>query len=103
MQPLDLGFDLGSVAIGGVLLIPLIIGLVEFLKGQGLEGKRRLQLAAFLLGLPGLGVAGAIEEGLIPIAALPWIRVVIWALAGGVAACAAMGLYDLTKKFRPTP
>ena len=98
----DLGFDLGAVAIGGVLIIPLIIGLVEFFKGQGLTGKRNLQLAAFALGVAGLGVAGAIEEGLIPVAALPWIHVIIWALAGGVAACSAMGLYDLSKRFRPS-
>lgn len=99
----DLGFDLGAVAIGGVLIIPLIIGLVEFLKGQGLEGKRAIMLASFALGVIGLGVAGAIEEGLIPISALAWIRVIIWALAGGVAACSAMGLYDLSKRFRPSP
>ena len=47
--------------------------------------------------------AGAVSEGLIPAPALPWIRVVMFGLGFAVYGMAAMGLYDLSKVFRPSP
>jgi hypothetical protein len=90
--------DFSKVAIGGVALIPLIIGLVEFAKTQGLTGRRWFMFMAFVLGIVFAGVAQAISEGLIPLVALAWVRVIVVAIGGAIAACAAMGLYDLVDK-----
>jgi hypothetical protein len=87
--------DFSKLAIGGVALIPLIIGLVEFAKTQGLQGRQRLMLLAFILGIVFGGIAQAIGEGLIAAVWLGWVRVIVVAIGGAIAACAAMGLYDL--------
>ena len=91
--------DFSKLAVGGVLLVPLIIGLVEFAKSQGLQGRHNFMLLAFLLGVAFTGVAQAINEGLVPALALPWVRVGFVALGGAIAACSAMGLYDVGKKW----
>ena len=90
--------DFGKLAIGGVALIPLIIGLVEFAKTQGLQGRRWFMMLAFLLGILFAGISQAINEGLIAGAWLSWLRVFVVSIGGAIAACAAMGLYDLVDK-----
>jgi len=91
--------DFSKLAVGGVALVPLIIGLVEFAKSQGLEKPRQKMGLAFALGVVFAGVAQAINEGLVPALALPWVRVGFVALGGAIAACSAMGLYDVGKKW----
>ena len=90
--------DFTQLAIGGVALIPLVIGLVEFSKKMGNKG-RGLEILALACGIVAAGTWGAIQQGLIPEAALPWVRVVFIALGGGIASVAAMGNYDLIKRF----
>lgn len=89
--------DFAELAIGGVALIPVIMGLVEFSKKLGAQGKG-LIVEAFGLGVLLAGVWGTIEFGLMPEPALPWVKVAAVALGGGVAALAAVGDYDLAKR-----
>lgn len=89
-------FDVTTIAIGGVALVYLLPRLIEFVKVLGLKGKPQIWGAAFGLGILFAGVAAAIEEGLIPPVAMPWVNVVVMALVGGVAACAAIGDYELS-------
>lgn len=89
--------DFTKLAVGGVALIPLIVGLVEFSKQMGNKGKG-LQILSFVLGIAFAGTWSAIQQGLVPAMALPWVQVGFVALGGGVAAMAAMGNYDLIKK-----
>jgi hypothetical protein len=91
-------FDYAGLTIGGVGLAWLITRLVEFLKVQGLSGKRWIWATAFVLGGTAAGLAGAMEQGLIPEAAMPWIIVGAYVFGGGVAACAAIGDYELNHK-----
>ena len=86
-----------ELAIGGVALIPLIVGLVEFSKKMGNKG-RGLEILALGLGVAFAGTWSAIQQDLIPAVALPWVQVAFVALGGGVAAVAAMGNYALIKK-----
>ena len=90
--------DVSKLAVGGVVLIPLVVGLVQFAK-RWLSGDK-LVILAFALGAVFTSVAGAQAEGLIPDAAMPWIKVSVYALAGGIAALSATGLYDLAKEWR---
>ncbi len=91
-------FDFTGLAIGGVALVYLIPRLVEFAKTLGLSGTRKIWTLAFVLGLFLAGLAGAISENLIPVSVLPWVRVCGLALGGGVAACGAIGDYELVEK-----
>jgi len=88
--------DISKLAIGGVAIIPLVAGLVEFSKRLNIQGNALL-IEAFFLGAIFAAVAGAISLDLIPLLAVPWIQVVFIALAGGVAGAATTGLYDLAK------
>jgi hypothetical protein len=87
--------DYSKLAIAGVSLIPLVVSWVQISKRLGLSGNW-LMVEAFLLATIFTGLSQAIGEGLIPEAAIPWIRVVIVGLGGGAASC---GAYDLAKKF----
>ena len=89
--------DLSQVAIGGVVLIPVVIGLMEFAKKLGLRG-RPLMVAAFTVLLVSGGLSGAISEQLVPAPALAWIRVGVLALGFSVVGMASMGVYDVAKK-----
>ena len=81
--------------VAGVGIIPLVLGLVEFAKKLGLKGNA-CTILAVSLGFVFSGLAYAMQSGLIPEPALPWIALVIVALAGGLGAA---GLYDLGKKW----
>lgn len=86
--------DFGSFIIGGIPVIVLVIGIVEACKNFGVTGKWS-QVLALALGAFFVGLAQAINAGLIPSAALPWIEVVVIGIGGGLA---ATGLYDLSRK-----
>jgi len=93
-------FDFAQLAIGGVALVWLIPRVVQFLKTAfGLNGTRDIWIVVFCLGLSFSGLAASISEGLIPEAAMPYIRVGMIALGGAVAACGAIGEYELKEKF----
>jgi hypothetical protein len=94
---MEVAVDVSKLAIGGVALLPLIIGLVEFSKRLGLKGNWLIG-EAFVLGTAFAGVWGALQQGLMPAPATPWITVGVMALGGGVAAFAAVGNYDLAKR-----
>lgn len=91
-------FDFAQLAIGGVALTWLIPRLVEFFKQLGLSGTRNIWIVVFLLGFFFSGLAATISEGLFPEAALPYIRVGMVALGGAVAACGAIGEFQLQRK-----
>ena len=88
--------DISKLAIGGVAIIPLVAGLVEFSKRLNVKGNALL-VEAFVLGAVFAAIAGAISLDLIPALAVPWIQVVFIGLAGGVAGAATTGLYDMAK------
>lgn len=81
-------------AVAGISIAALIVGLVEFAKKFGIEG-RSLSALAFGLGVLLTAVAYGIEAGLIPAGAVPYVEWAVVAVAGGPA---AMGYYDLGKK-----
>ena len=82
-------------AIGGVSIGLLIAGLVEFAKKFGIEDKGSSALA-FVLGIVLTALAYGVEGGLIPAEYTPYVQWAVVALAGGPA---AMGYYDLGKRF----
>jgi hypothetical protein len=88
--------DVTKLAIGGVAIIPLVAGLVQFSKRLKVQGNALL-VEAFVLGVVFAATAGAISLDLIPALAVPWIQVAFIGLAGGVAGAATTGLYDLAK------
>lgn len=81
-------------AIAGVGVAALIVGLVEFAKKFGVEG-RSLSALAFGLGVVLTAIAYGIDTGLIPVGAVPYVEWAVVAIAGGPA---AMGFYDLGKR-----
>lgn len=81
-------------AISGIAVLPLILGLVEFGKKLGVKGNGSTVLA-LVLGVFFASLYMAMQQGLIPEVALPWISVGVFGLAGGLAAA---GLYDLGKR-----
>ncbi len=86
---LDTGFDATNVAIGDVLLLPLIIGLIQFVKRFFARAPGNVWLfASFVLGITGQTVVfmvanetavGSWDFG-------TWSMVVVYGLALGLAA-----------------
>lgn len=94
--------DFSQITIGGVELILVVIGLMQFAKKLGLKGNS-LVVVSFVALIVFGATSGAINEGLVPAAALPWIRVALYALGFAVYGLAAMGLYDVAKKLTLLP
>ena len=94
---MELGFDFGQLAIGGVLIIPLVLGLVEFSKRLGVSGNG-CTIEAFVLAAAFGMVAHAIGTGMMPVAAVPWVTMVVVGLGCGIAGLAATGIYDLGRR-----
>lgn len=91
--------DFASLAVGGVLLIPLIIGLVKVAKNLGMTGNKLTYLA---LGLGALfGLAFKLYQ-LFP-ATQVVIEVIIFVIGFALAGLAATGIYDLGKEWLAKP
>lgn len=78
--------------IGTVAVAALIFGIVEAAKEFGLAGKL-CRLLVMILGIGFVGIAAAEAEGLISQQAMMWVKIVVTAAAGGIA---AMGYYDFS-------
>lgn len=83
--------DVGSLAIGGVSLLVLVIGWVEFAKRLGLQGKASMVLAV-VLG-PVFAVTYYVMQ-VYPVIA-PWVQYLVMGMAIGLG---ATGIYDVAKR-----
>ena len=84
-----------DVELNGVSILALILGITEALKQLfDLEGKANIG-AALIVAFVLFGVAGAESSGLIPEAAMVWVNLIIYALAGALS---AGGYYSLAKR-----
>ena len=86
--------NFGELAIGGVNLILLVLGIVEAAKRLGIKDQGSFILA-LALGAAFGGLEMALASELVPATAVPWIVVAVRSLGGAVA---ATGLYDIGKK-----
>jgi hypothetical protein len=86
-----MNIDFGQAAVGGIAIIPLVVGLVQVIKKAGLSGNK-LMLIAMAIGM----VAGLLWRLSImfPVAG-PWIELIFYVIAFGLFALASTGLYDL--------
>jgi hypothetical protein len=81
--------DFTELVAGGVPLVVVIFGLVEFAKKFGLAGNG-LTVFSMLLGV-GFGIAYKISESGVPAGFANWFGVAVFGLALGLTAC---GIYD---------
>jgi len=81
-------------AIGGIGIAMLIFGIVEAAKKFGVSGKGS-QVLALVLGFVFVGLSQAIANEMIAVGVVPFIELVVTAVAGGLA---AMGYFDFLKK-----
>lgn len=85
--------EFANLAIGSVLVIPLVLGLVQFAKKFGLDGNGNVILSV-ALGIFFGGIAYGIDQSLLPALWIPYIKWAIFALSVGLG---AGGLYDVGK------
>ena len=88
--------DLAQLFVGGIPLIIVIFGLVEFSKSIGLKGSL-LTILSLVLGLA-FGVAYKIAEAGLPVGFSAWFVVVVFGLALGLI---TSGFYDFADKRLP--
>lgn len=82
-----------ELMIGTVAVVPLVAGLVQFLKKFGLDGVWNV-VASVVLGIVFGALAYGIDQALIAAAWVPYIKWVVFALSVGFS---AGGLYDMGK------
>lgn len=90
--------DLSKLSLGGITLVFLIIGLVQFAKEQGwVSGAKKLKLLA-----AGLGIffAALYQLGVMFPGAVQYVSVFVFVVAAGLA---ATGLFDFTKEVISKP
>ncbi len=85
--------DLTSLLVGGIPLVVVIFGLVEFSKSLGLKGLG-LTIFSLLLGLA-FGIAYKISGSGMPVGFSGWFAVSIFGLAMGLI---TSGLYDFANQ-----
>jgi hypothetical protein len=85
--------DFTQLAIGGVLLIPLIIGIVRVIKKAGVVGNALMYWAIGISMIIGLLYKLSI---MFPVTQ-QWVELVIFVVAFGLVGLSATGLYDLSK------
>jgi len=84
--------------LGYFMILVLIPGIVESAKKiQWVATGNRPFAVGLGLGVFFVGFAEAVALDLVPAGVLPWVRVVVMGLAGGLA---ATGYFDLTKPIR---
>lgn len=86
--------DWSSFEIGGVSLLLLVPGIVQFSKSVFGIKDRAAEALTVGLGVGFIGLAQAIALKLVPDAAMPWITVAVVGLGGGLAIA---GYYKLVK------
>jgi hypothetical protein len=86
--------DWSGFEIGGVSLLALVPGIVEFCKSALGVKDRAAEALTVGLGCGFIGLAQAITMKLVPDAAMPWITVGVVGLGGGLAIA---GYYKLVK------
>jgi hypothetical protein len=77
--------DWSGFEIGGVSLLALVPGIVEFCKSAFGVKDRGAECLTVGLGCGFIGLAQAISLELVPAAAMPWITVGVVGLGGGLA------------------
>lgn len=85
-----------TLLVGGIPLLVVIFGLVEFIKSLGLKGKW-LTVVSLLLGAA-FGIAYQIATGGLPTGYAGWFVTVFFGLALGLI---ASGFYDFANKRFP--
>jgi hypothetical protein len=88
--------DLTQLLVGGIPLLVVIFGLVEFSKTFGLSG-RWLTLVSLLLGIA-FGVAYKIATEGVPVGFAGWFVMLIFGLALGLI---TSGFYDFANQRMP--
>ena len=89
------GFEFSELSY--FLMLALIPGIVETAKKWGwIAAGNRPLLLSLVLGFFFIGFAEAITLDLVPPVVLPWVRVVVMAIAGALS---VSGSYDLIRKF----
>jgi len=86
--------DFSGFEIGGVSLLLLVPGVVEFSKSAFGVKDRLAEALTVGLGCAFIGLAQAIALELVPALALPWITVAVVGLGGGLAIA---GYYKLVQ------
>lgn len=81
--------------IGHIVIATLIVGIVQAAKEFGIQGKAS-RVLVLVLGIFFTGLAEVIGRGLIPAEYVVWVELFVTVIASGLA---AMGYYDLSKKF----
>ena len=81
--------DISTLLVGGIPLVAVVFGLVEFVKNFGLKG-RWLTIVSMLLGLL-FGVSYQIANAGVPASFAGWFAVAVFGLVLGLM---ASGLYD---------
>jgi membrane protein implicated in regulation of membrane protease activity len=85
--------SLENFVVTPAVMLVLIFGIVEFIKGFGVKGNKLRLIALFI----GLLIAAVFKlRDVLPSAKL-WIDIVFFTIASGLS---ASGLYDFLKKFR---
>lgn len=83
-----------NYTLAGVAVVPLVLGIVEFMKDYGVTGRWSRLLAVVLGIIFGFGVY-ADAQGMIPEVVKPWVYATAFALSMGLA---IPGLYDYSKR-----
>lgn len=89
-------FDLNSLVISGVALLPLVFGLVEFSKKLGLSGKA-LTVESAVLGVL-LAMLFQISLNGVPTDLAGWVSVCVVGISAGLS---ASGVYDFVNGRAP--
>ena len=88
--------DISMLLVGGIPLVAVVFGLVEFVKSFGLKG-HWLTIASMLLGLA-FGVSYQIANAGIPVSFAGWFAVAVFGIMLGLV---ASGLYDFVDTRMP--
>jgi len=88
--------DISTLLVGGIPLVAVVFGLVEFIKSFGLKG-HWLTGVSILLGLA-FGIAYQIANAGVPMNFAGWFSTVVFGLMLGLV---ASGLYDFVDTRMP--
>ena len=89
-------YDISTLLVGGIPLVAVVFGLVEFVKSFGVRG-HWLTITSVLLGLA-FGVSYQIANAGLPVSFAGWFAVAVFGIMLGLV---ASGLYDFVDTRMP--